>query len=74
MSDVDLSVISDGDEVRLRDALGNVLTADAHIDYLRQELYVLAFGTRLYFARKTRAGWQRMAAITCIAHQPSLFA
>lgn len=73
VSEIDLGTICEGDEVRLRDKSGNIVVVNAHVDHLRQELYCLAFGTRLYFARKTAAGWQRMSSITVVAHQPSLF-
>lgn len=73
MSEIKLATIMTGDEVRLRDKAGNVLTADAHVDYLRKELFVLAWGTRIYFGRQTRAGWQQLSGIVVIAHQPSLF-
>jgi hypothetical protein len=68
---IDHGLIADGDEVRLRDNRGNVITALAKHDGVeRQNLYVVAFGARIYFARHTAAGWQRVSGIEVAAHQP----
>jgi hypothetical protein len=70
---ITLSMINDGDEVRLRDRDGNVITARAHLDGINLDrLLVHAFGTRIYFARKLKSGWIRVAGIDTIAHQPAL--
>lgn len=72
---IELSAIKDGDEVKLQDHDGNIITAAAHVVLpLGDSLYVYAFGTRITFARHTRAGWQRASSITVLGHQPSLFA
>ena len=69
---IDHDQILDGDEVRLRDSRSNVLVANAkHDGDERQNLYVIAFGTRIYFARRTAAGWQRVSGIDVVAHQQS---
>lgn len=67
-----LGVIAEGDEVRLRDKDGNVITARAHFDGIdRHQLFVIAFGVRIYFGRRLKSGWVRTSAVEVIAHQPS---
>jgi len=73
MTEIDLSAIKDGDEVRLRHD-HNIIIVTAHIDGLNQDqLYCHAFGSRIYFGRLTRAGWQHCAGVRVVGHQPGLF-
>ena len=71
--DIKLVDIADGDEVIIRDQWGNKAQGKAHLTADHRGLYLLAFGTRVEFARRTAAGWQHSNHIKVVGHQEPLF-
>jgi hypothetical protein len=67
-----LGDIHPGDEVLIRDCLGNQARGAAYIDHRDGVLYLAAFGGRVVFARRTGGGWRRVNQITVVWHQPPL--